>query len=140
MKIVINNCFGGFGLSAKAILRYAELAGIQVYAYESKGIREPSIKIKDPLSLEEEPFMIYWLKTDLGEHADSNQLNNAEWFHDTEIKRDDPILVKVVKELGTEANGQCAELKIVTIPKGVEWIIEEYDGLEHIAEVHQTWG
>lgn len=28
----------------------------------------------------------------------------------------------------------------VAIPDGVIWHIEDYDGLEHIAEDHRTWG
>ncbi len=31
-------------------------------------------------------------------------------------------------------------LKIVEIPAGTEYTIEEYDGIEHIAQVHNTWG
>lgn len=53
--------------------------------------------------------------------------------------RENPLLVRVVKELGEKANGRCAELKIVKIPEDIEYTIEEYDGLEHIAEAHQTW-
>ena len=53
--------------------------------------------------------------------------------------RDDPELVKAVEELGKEANGRCAQLKIVSIPDDVEWIIGSYDGLEWVAEVHRTW-
>ena len=30
MEIVINNCYGGFGLSDKALEHYAELAGIEL--------------------------------------------------------------------------------------------------------------
>jgi hypothetical protein len=32
-----------------------------------------------------------------------------------------------------------AELKVVESPDDVEWEIEEYDGIEWIAEVHRTW-
>ena len=32
-----------------------------------------------------------------------------------------------------------AQLKIVEIPDDVKWIVEEYDGIELIAEVHRTW-
>jgi hypothetical protein len=56
-----------------------------------------------------------------------------------EIARDDPALVKTVLELGEQANGKYAELKVVTIPSDVEWYIEEYDGMEHVAEAHRTW-
>ena len=55
------------------------------------------------------------------------------------IERDDPGLVKVVETLGGAANGMCAELRIVEIPTDVDWQIEEYDGMEHIAEKHRTW-
>ena len=57
----------------------------------------------------------------------------------SEISRDDPILVKIVEELGEKANGICAKLKIVDIPDDVEYVIEEYDGMEIIAEKHRTW-
>lgn len=53
--------------------------------------------------------------------------------------RHDPDLIEVVRELGDRAAGHCAELRIVEIPDGVDYQIEEYDGNEHIAEVHRTW-
>ena len=33
MKVVINACYGGFGLSHKAIMRYAELKGFKLYPW-----------------------------------------------------------------------------------------------------------
>ena len=56
-----------------------------------------------------------------------------------EIKRDDPALVATVEQLGKAANGYYAELKVVEIPADVQWEIAEYDGAEHVAEVHRTW-
>jgi len=41
--------------------------------------------------------------------------------------------------MGSNADGDHAELKVVEIPDDVEYLIEEYDGLEHIAEAHRTW-
>ena len=87
-KIIINVCYGGFGLSPKAIA-LAHKPGC-----ESKG--------------------------------DS-------------LARDDPALVQAVEELGEEADGWLAKLRIVEVPDGVEWEIEEYDGWEHVAEKHRTW-
>jgi len=49
------------------------------------------------------------------------------------------VQVEVVEELGIKANGFCSELKIVEIPDDVEWIIEEYDGKEWVAEDHRRW-
>lgn len=33
MKVVVNDCYGGFGLSPKAYLRIGELLGKQVYFF-----------------------------------------------------------------------------------------------------------
>ena len=38
-----------------------------------------------------------------------------------------------------DADGDYSELKVVEIPDGVNWYIEEYDGLEHVTERHRTW-
>jgi len=90
MKIAINNCFGGFGLSELAIQRIKEM---------------------------------------------SKSKHELEFEH----YRDNPLLIKVIEELGEKANGTYAELKIVEIPDGINWVITEYDGMEHVAENHQTW-
>lgn len=90
--VVINDCYGGFGLSERAFLQYKKLAGI----------------------------------TD-------------QDFYDRDIPRDDPYLIKIVKEMGMTANGRHSNLKIVEIPGDVDWLIQEYDGAEWIAERHRTW-
>jgi hypothetical protein len=90
MKIVINTCYGGFGLSKEALALYNE--------------RSRTVETYDFL-----------------------------------IKRDDPILVEVVEQLGEDASDRFANLKVVEIPDDVQWGIEEYDGNEWIAEKHRTW-
>jgi hypothetical protein len=89
VKIVINRCFGGFGLSAEASSLYESRTGKDVYEFE--------------------------------------------------IPRDDPILVGVVEELGEAASGNFSQLKVVEVPEDVNWYVEEYDGLEWVAERHRTW-
>lgn len=128
MKIVINVCFGGFGLSKKAMLRYGELSGTPIYHYLCDSSTE-ELKRSD-----EESFMssAYFTKPDLKKwEVESN-------VYPRNFKRNDPILVQVVEELGEEANGKFAELKVVEIPD-VAWEIAEYDGNESVEEIHRSW-
>lgn len=122
MKVVINKCYGGFGLSHAAIMKYAEYKDTPLWV-------EPS----DPGS----PWNFYYTQ----DPATLTPEGKNDAFFDTDdIRRNDPVLVRVVEELGEEANGECAELQIVTIPDGIDWEIEEYDGREWVSECHQTWG
>jgi hypothetical protein len=45
----------------------------------------------------------------------------------------------MVEEGGTDVNGTYSDLKVVDVPDDVNWYIEEYDGMEHVAERHRTW-
>lgn len=56
-----------------------------------------------------------------------------------QLDRSDPHLVHVVEELGAQANGPYAQLKVVEIPDGVIWQIDEYDGCEWVCEAYRTW-
>jgi len=58
---------------------------------------------------------------------------------DWEIARDDVILVEIVERMGKKANGNYSDLKIVEVPDEVQWEIQEYDGMEWVAEIHRTW-
>lgn len=117
MKIVINACFGGFGLSDAAMRAYAELKGIRLYPEtEAKGFVSTT----------------YWT-------VPAEQRKSDAFLYDRDIARNDPALVQVVETLGKAANGSFAELRVVEIPDDVEWEISEYDGAEHVAEQHRTW-
>jgi len=140
MKIVINRCFGGYGLSHEAIMRYLDLKGITVYPEQGEGIWK---------------FWTYWLVKPEGrfevketedfyamsmeERQAHNQKYSDETFEENNIERNDPVLIQVIEELGDAANGEHAELAIVEIPDDVEWEISEYDGSEHVAEKHRVW-
>jgi len=130
MKIVINVCYGGFGLSHKAIMRYAELKGITVYPLENNW----------STSYYTVPYEVYEAQHKEDKVQGNYTKSNAMCLYDRDIERNDPVLVHVVEELGEEANNQYSELKIVEIPDDVQWEIEEYDGCETIHEVHRTWG
>ena len=51
--------------------------------------------------------------------------------------RTDPILVQVVQELGAAASSST--LHVVDVPDDVDWIIQDCDGIEWVAERHRTW-
>lgn len=54
--------------------------------------------------------------------------------------RTSPELIHLMETKGSEwCSGRCAELKVVEIPDGVDYIITEYDGLEQIEETHRVW-
>ena len=93
MKIVVNTCYGGFGLSEKAEAEFRQKSGLS------------------------EDF----------------------WLGRLDDYRNDPILVAMVEADAEGVSGDLAELAIIEIPDDVDWVIEEYDGIEWVAEVHRTW-
>jgi hypothetical protein len=60
-------------------------------------------------------------------------------YYDLSSDRSDPFLIQVVEEMGDKVNGFAADLRIVEVPEEVKWTIEEYDGIEWVAETHRTW-
>lgn len=92
MKIVINVCYGGFGLNNEAMTEYKRRAQV-----------------------------------------------TEKYFASYDIPRDCPHLVAMFEEQGSKIDTRFSKLKIVQIPDDVEWQIEEYDGMEWIAEQHRTW-
>lgn len=90
MKIVINQDYGGFGLSPLA-----------KYVFDRKS------------------------------------RNVFESLYD--IPRNHPVLVEVVERFGRLANKETSSLKVVEIPDDVDWVLQEEDGKEWVAERHRTW-
>jgi hypothetical protein len=130
MKIVINKCYGGFGLSEEAFELYLKKKNIKWV--EKEGSSYYTIPINQYKELSEKCWK---------EHHDYRDINSKGYFlSDYNIKRDDKILIEVVEELGEKANGNSSELKIVEIPDGIDWEIDEYDGMESIEEKHRSWG
>lgn len=157
MKIVINKCFGGFSLSPLAVEQIAARKGRECYFFKqdiSAGLDSDYL----PMSLDEatERSLFFsafsvpnpneileresnWHAMTMDERKAQSAIYESIEVSSRDYERNDPDLIAVVEELGDAANGRCAKLGIVEIPDGTDFVIEEYDGLEHIAEAHRTW-
>lgn len=108
-KIVINTMYGGFSLSDKATELYLNLRGL------------PWVK-----------------KTNLGRfmlrenYYTTSPGEEDQFFSCRDISRTDETLIEVIEQLGAEANGRCASLKIIDLQPGTKYRIQEYDGDEWI--------
>lgn len=139
-KVIICDQHGGFSLSREGETVYLARKGKTPYFYVSaheNGHTNFDRTVR--WNPGERYFVVYTLLEDVGDEPDKETLNAAEWFSGRDIKRDDPDLLAVFEELGQEAAGSHAHFKVVEIPDGVEWQIEEYDGLEWVAETHAVW-
>lgn len=151
MKVVINKCFGGFGLSPLAIKEYAKLIGKECYFFKG-GLREPYTSIDLEEATKEGLFntafsipnpneVLIRDEGGLNLTKESDKLYSQISLWSRDIERTDLNLIKVIESLGSEkASGRFAKLKIVEIPDGVDYQIDEYDGLETIHEKHREWG
>jgi hypothetical protein len=154
MKIVINRCYGGFHLSGAALHRLAELRGVPCHLFRLAFPRYVPVKLGDDeefgvvaYTVPEIPPIVeqddrWYRMSDAEKDAHMKEKNRV--YQETSIcpfgiDRTDPLLVRVVEELGDRANGPFAELAVVEIPDGVEYTIEEYDGLETVCEKRRKW-
>jgi len=54
--------------------------------------------------------------------------------------RSHPKLIEAIEHIGAKAaSGKLAEIEVITIPDGVQWHIDDYDGMESIHEDHRSW-
>jgi hypothetical protein len=114
-RVVVNACHGGFGLSHDAVMRYSELAGLNLR----------------PVKNEQLSFVTnYYI---------DGVIDDDNLWVDFDLDRTDPLLVQVVEELGELASGQYSKLRIADVPEGVKWFIDDYDGVETIHEEHRSW-
>jgi hypothetical protein len=155
--VVINRCFGGFSLSPKAVLRLAQLQGKEVFFFKHEFANGQRILVP-VLDIRGTEDSLFWTaytvpnpdevagRQDENWHSmslEERQASNKRWddisLTSRPENRSDPLLIQVVRELGEEADGTHAELKIVEIPADVEYEISEYDGMESVEEVHRSW-
>ena len=146
MKVVINKCYGGFSLSEAAYEKLIEW-GVPVRKYVPEERGDDGRYIHPP---ENEGEIIFDRElTPPGEDNFNDKMYHAfkgrgalfgrYWDTWTAKRRDHPLVVRVVEELGEAASGFVSNLQVVEIPDGVEYIVQEYDGQEWVAEAHRSW-
>ena len=134
MKVAINRCWGGFGISPKALLKLIEMNSelVETHTHEWSF---------SPYEIENETL----IGNDLYSSKDYELHNKERTVVYTSNCRDyenrsHPDLIKVIELLGeTEASGRLSSLDIREIPDGVDYYIEDYDGMESIHENHRSW-
>jgi len=126
VKVVVNTCSGGFGLSQAAYKRLIEL-GVPEGPYINPTFN-PATERYDSEPRNE------------GIIFNTGDADERYWggYFVTE-DRTHPLLAQVVEELGAAANDDYAKLKVVEIPDGTDYSIDNYAGIETIHEVHRIW-
>lgn len=139
MKVVVNRCYGGFGLSDKAIEMVMKRKGLGCFRYKQTKYkyRDGADEYTRCETFGNSDMFTHYQTEDLGEKV--GKLPNETYWYYGRLERDDADLIAVVEELGEEANGRLAKLEVVDIPDDVNWEIDDYDGIETIHEVHRSW-
>lgn len=114
MKVVINRCYGGFGLSKEAKLAILERKGLAGRA------------VLTDWSLIEKQV---------------EGFKDGEWidFDSFKFPRHDSDLVAVVETMGSESYDGFADLRVINVPDGIEYIIFDNEGMETVVESGHYW-
>jgi len=97
MKVAVNRCYGGFGISEKGFRRMAEL-----------GNEEAIERVKEYDERKAKPHT--W-----DEHE--KKYGQTFYTHVWDTPRNDPALIQAIEELGEESWGEC---------DGKEWVSEKH--------------
>jgi hypothetical protein len=109
MKIVLNKCYGGFSISKEA----AELMA-------KNGCERAKKELDD---VKKDGWYGY------------GYVDGMDGGYD----RTSEHLILAVETLKEKANGSSASLRVIEIPDGIDYFIDEYDGIESVHERHRSW-
>ena len=138
-KVVINACFGGFGLSTLAEQTLLEKKNIKyITKTESKyGMDNTYFYNADIVNSKKYQHLeqLEWSSLSV---EDRQYLNSAH-INMSELERHDKDLIEVVEQLGAAASSRYAKLEVEEI-EGNKYQVNEYDGSESIITPdEQTW-
>jgi hypothetical protein len=128
-RILINSTHGGFMLSDDAIQWLITWKGWSTTDYNVVVPWLSSLETAGPRGVGH--------RQRRGAFSDNMQAFSHKGMFN---ERTDADILDCFDALGSEQfSGDYSSIISVDIPADVEWMIKEYDGTEHIAEVHRTW-
>lgn len=136
-KVILNKCFGGFDVSPEGYQLYAKKKGFNLYAYKTNDnllydyVEAPT---NDDWNLN-----YYTQCLGLGKDIRSNREDHKNMLYLNSDYREDATLIEVVEELGKNASGNFGDLVVVEIPADMEYVIDDYDGMETLHQKVQEW-
>ena len=113
-KVVYNSCYGGFSVHEDLI----------------KWMREQGDKEAEEATISGEYY------------PDGSGPKREHHSGVRDISRDNELLAEAVQgntEYGGRVSGKHASLRVAEVPDGVEWVIDEYDGVETVKEKSRTF-
>ena len=138
-KVILNKCFGGFGVSKEAYELYAKKKGISVFHYTQKNLKKEIYTYATDATDDNRIFDFYFTKY-FGNKAYISDEDFKKYFLNlNEYFREDKTLIEVVEELGEKANTFYSNLKIVEIPNDLDYVIDNYNGIETLHQKVQEW-
>ena len=125
-KVVLNGCFGGFGLSTLALVEILKRKGKTPYVFEEVGHKKYVLRdINDVYNGNVNGYGTFVY--------DNPEQNPNGYYWSYSFDRDDVDLIAVVEELGEKANCSCADLYIEEYDdENYIYSIDEYDGNESL--------
>jgi hypothetical protein len=169
MKVVINKCYGGFGVSAECLWELIKSGSESVDAHDLPGyfgannpkfasswetqwseakaraIKWDDAEMKKIRALVPETIIVdlfgnIFYDTEKMKVYTYPRGGGSKGDPETMKSRCSEDLIRLIETKGSEwASGSHAKLNIVEVPDDANWEISEYDGIEHLAEVHRTW-
>ena len=138
MKVILNKCYGGFDVSDETYELYAKKKGIRLCRYVESDI---GLKYLMRYGIDRKPHYIsYYFTRDYGDCVKATDVDWGEHLYLDSGHREDPILIECVEELGTEkASGRFGRLVVVEIPDGMDYVVDEYDGIETLHQRVEEW-
>lgn len=155
IRVVINASFGGFKLSAAAMLHLIQIESTAIkttpladysYAIVDDFIDGYTTHISGPYHsdsvsgsiIDTDLHLVY----DLYDGADTPPAAKCSYIDCTMYVRTHPDVINVVSQMGERSFGHGAKLHILEITDDVSvdnLTISEYAGKEWVAERHKTW-